>query len=583
MKYKIAAFWLGVWGVLFAFLQISNSYHYYYIEQSQLFQSTWVFWVDRIGLPGGFALWLSEWIVQFFMLPYAGPAITGGLLVMGGWCTGRIVRRIAPQCDVFLLPLLPMLMLLLVHFDFNFLLCGVVAFDLMLLTLWLYVSIAAFPRRLIAGLLLTPVLYWLAGPVGALFAVSITLFELFSRTPKGYWIAFACVEVLLIGICCVYFSVTGEYRFAFLPNVYYQKSLEPKSVIYFSWVCLLFVLAVAFWLKRRPAQMTVKRKAGEAIIQLIVLGGLLYWGLPEYSDRKSARLKELDYYVRMEQWDRVINLCQGKLTNYLYLCYLNKALAEKGELADRIFAFDQRGPQGMLVAWNKAEQCSTILSEIYFTMGQIGLAQEMAFEGYVSAMGYGNPRLLKRLVQTNLIYGAYPIAEKYLNMLENTFYYKDWAKAQRTFLYKDAEVEADPVLGPRRKSLPSESTLSLMKGYDADLMRMAETNPSYKAPIEYLGAFYLLAKDLDGFKNLIEKYYGTEVLPVLPVSFQEALFILSEKEADYWKRFNLPDALQQRFYAYKQAVLAGQRNQSALPGLMYRSFGNTYWFYFMFK
>lgn len=49
-------------------------------------------------------------------------------------------------------------------------------------------------------------------------------------------------------------------------------------------------------------------------------------------------------------------------------------------------------------------------------------------------MGYGNPRMLKRLVQTNLIYGAYPVAEKYIRILENTFYYKDWAKSQRKFL-----------------------------------------------------------------------------------------------------------------------------------------------------
>ena len=583
MKYKIAAFWLVVWGVLFAFLQITNQYHYYGLEQTQLFQSTWAFWIERVGLPGGFALWLSEWLVQFFMLPYAGPALTSGLLALAGWVTGRIVRRIAPHSELFLLPLLPMVMLMFVHFDFNSLISGVVAFDLMLLTLWLYMSVAVFRYRLLAGLLLTPVLYWLAGPVGGLFAVSISLYEGLSRTPKGYWTLLAWGEVLLLGIGCVYFSVTGEYRFAFLPDAYYHKSLEPKNVIYFSWICLLLVLAIAAWLKRRPAQPALKRRIGLGAVQMLLLGGLLYWGLPKYSDQKSARLKELDYYVRMEQWNQIIKLCQSKLTNYLYLCYLNKALAEKGELADRMFTFDQRGPQGLLVAWNKAEQCSTILSEIYFTMGQIGLAQEMAFEGYVSAMGYGNPRLLKRLVQTNLIYGAYPIAAKYLDMLENTFYYKDWAKAHRRFLNNDAAVAADPVLGPRRKMLPPESSLALMRGYDADLMLMAETNPSYKASIEYLGAFYLLAKDLGGLKKLIEKYYGTEVMPVLPVSFQEALFIISEKEADYWRRFDLPEAMQQRFYAYKQAVLSGQRNSSALPGLMNRSYGNTYWFYFMFK
>ena len=37
MKYKLVAFWLIVFGSLFAFLQTGFEYHFYYIEQSQLF------------------------------------------------------------------------------------------------------------------------------------------------------------------------------------------------------------------------------------------------------------------------------------------------------------------------------------------------------------------------------------------------------------------------------------------------------------------------------------------------------------------------------------------------------------------
>lgn len=93
------------------------------------------------------------------------------------------------------------------------------------------------------------------------------------------------------------------------------------------------------------------------------------------------------------------------------MCHLNMALANKGELSDKMFNFDQRGPQGLLVQWNKSENISCMLSDIYFTMGATASSQEMAFEGYVSAMEDGNPRMLKRLVQTNLIYGTYPVAE----------------------------------------------------------------------------------------------------------------------------------------------------------------------------
>ena len=110
------------------------------------------------------------------------------------------------------------------------------------------------------------------------------------------------------------------------------------------------------------------------------------------------------------------------------------ALARKGILADEAFKYTQHGPRGLMVAWNKSTTISALLSDVYFTMGNVAAAQEMAFESNIGALCDGNPRMTQRLVQTNLIYGAYPVAEKYIAVLENTFYYKYWAKAQRKFL-----------------------------------------------------------------------------------------------------------------------------------------------------
>lgn len=583
MKSKIFIFWLVLFGALFAFLQVCFKYHFFYIEQSQLFQFSWPYITDRLLSPGGTALLLSEFLVQFFIIPYAGPAIVAALLTFAGFCTGRIVKQIAPSSDPLLWVFLPVITLLFLHFDFNYLVAGTVAYDCILLLLWRYVSQQNNRTRLIISLIGTPFLFVIVGPVALLFAVAVSLYELLNRTPRGYWSLSAIAEALLLGVCSVYFSWSGEYRFVFLPDVYYHPSLEPKSVIYFAWIGLLMAIAFAFLLKRRVAVPGKKRRIGEALLQIGAIGVLLWWGLPKYSDEKSAKLKELDYYARSAQWDKIIDSCQGKLTNFLYMCYLNRALVEKGEFVDRMFEFDQRGPQGLLVSWNKSEQISSLLSDIYFTMSYIGSSQQMAFEAYVSSLGAGNPRMLQRLVQTNLLYGAYPVAEKYIRILENTFYYKKWAASHRKFLYRDDLVEADPVLGPKRKSLPDASNLAGIDGINADLQKLAEVNPQNTAPLHYLGAFYLLSKDLKGFKEMVEKNFGTDVLPALPVYYQEALIVLSEKEPDYWKKYGISDAIVNRFTEYKKQVLAHKSNPAALPGLLRRAYGNTYWYYFMFK
>ena len=583
MKYKLVAFWLIVFGALFAFLQMCFEYHFYYIEQSQLFLFSEAYIRNKLLLPGGFSMLVAEFLVQFFIRPYVGALVTAVLLTGVGVCTAGIVKRIAPVSGLFILYVLPMLALLFMHFDFNYRVQGTVCYLMMMALLCGYMRIRNDLFRLVAGCVLVPVLFWLAGSIAVLFAGMVCLFEGLRKTPKWYISLIGVAEVLLLGVGTVYFSLMGEYRWVFGPDLYYHYTLHPKEIIYYSWICLPLVFLVAFFIRNKNSLSGKKWRAGiSCIAQLAMIAAVLWWGMPKYSDAKTLKLKKLDYFARTEQWDKTIEECKGKLTNFLYMCHLNMALANKGELSDKMFNFDQRGPQGLLVQWNKSENISCMLSDIYFTMGATASSQEMAFEGYVSAMEDGNPRMLKRLVQTNLIYGTYPVAEKYISILEKTYAYRDWAQSQRKYLYNDEVVESDPILGTRRRMLPDRNSLAMIKGLAGDLALILEKGPANSAALQYLGAMYLLAKDLEGFKALVEKYYGTEFLPVLPVHFQEAVIVMSEKEPDYWKRFNVSETIVARFTDYKKQVLAN-RNNSAIAGLLNRSYGNTYWFYFMFK
>ncbi|WP_347156261.1 DUF6057 family protein, partial [Parabacteroides merdae] len=538
---------------------------------------------NKLLLPGGFSMLVAEFLVQFFIRPYVGALVTAVLLTGVGVCTAGIVKRIAPVSGLFILYVLPMLALLFMHFDFNYRVQGTVCYLMMMALLCGYMRIRNDLFRLVAGCVLVPVLFWLAGSIAVLFAGMVCLFEGLRKTPKWYISLIGVAEVLLLGVGTVYFSLMGEYRWVFGPDLYYHYTLHPKEIIYYSWICLPLVFLVAFFIRNKNSLSGKKWRAGiSCIAQLAMIAAVLWWGMPKYSDAKTLKLKKLDYFARTEQWDKTIEECKGKLTNFLYMCHLNMALANKGELSDKMFNFDQRGPQGLLVQWNKSENISCMLSDIYFTMGATASSQEMAFEGYVSAMEDGNPRMLKRLVQTNLIYGTYPVAEKYISILEKTYAYRDWAQSQRKYLYNDEVVESDPILGTRRRMLPDRNSLAMIKGLAGDLALFLEKGPANSAALQYLGAMYLLAKDLEGFKALVEKYYGTEFLPVLPVHFQEAVIVMSEKEPDYWKRFNVSETIVARFTDYKKQVLAN-RNNSAIAGLLNRSYGNTYWFYFMFK
>lgn len=581
-KYKSLALNVFVFLFLFVFLMIYSKFHFFCVEQNQLFQQSWPFISEKLVQPGGFALVVAEYLVQFFIIPNAGALITALLLVLVGMLTNAIMKRIDPDNRWFLFACLPILTLLFIHLDYNYIIQGTVAFIMMLSALYAVLGIRNINYRLTASIILTVLLFVLAGPVFSLFAVSVILCEAVNRTPKWYYSLVMGLVALLLGICSVYYSFIGEYRFAFLPDGYYHIRLQPDNVIYYSWLSLLLAILAAFVFRGRKV-LSRKMLVLADIAQLLILVGLFWKGIELYGDAKSYRLKIMDYYARTEQWDKILDMCKKPMTNYLYICHANMALAQKGLLADNAFKYDQRGLQGLAVTWNKSANVSTLLSDIYFTMGNVAIAQEMAFESNIASLCDGNPRMVKRLIQTNLIYGAYPIAEKYISILENTAFYKDWAKEQRKFLYNDVAVESDPLLGGMRKGLLANNTLSQIDGFAMELKQMVDQNPSNKTAFQYLGVFYLLGKDMDGFKQFIETYYGTELLPSLPVPYQEAIITLSEREPDYWKRFGVSESIVQRFADYKQQVLANRNNVNSLPGLMSRSYGDTYWYYFMFK
>ena len=151
MRLKVTAFWLVALTALFVFLQEYSRFHFFFIEQSQLFQFTGEYISGKLSMPGGYS--------------YAGAGITAVLLLFAGIGMRGIVRRIVPDTGLFLLYLIPVILLMFLHFDFNYLVFGTIAFNLMLLALYLCLRISDDKWRMIAEIVVTPLLYGLAGAV----------------------------------------------------------------------------------------------------------------------------------------------------------------------------------------------------------------------------------------------------------------------------------------------------------------------------------------------------------------------------------------------------------------------------------
>ena len=573
-------FWPVVFLLLFFFQQNHFAFHFFYIEQEQLFLWDSSYLMTRMIEPAGMVTWITEFCVQFFVHPHYGALIMSAWLTCIGMLTAGIIRRIAPAANLFLLCLLPVVLVHFNHFDANYSCRGTIAYTLLLVVMYGYFFITNLTARVLYAILFGVLLFWSAGAVSFLFATCILWRELFNRFSRAYYFIIPLLPVAMLAFWGVYSARFGEFRLLLFPDGYYNHMLRPGIAIYFPWIFLFILLLVCRLLCKREKSGGVFKHL-ETVGQLLLVIFVFWLGKGKFVNRDTDIYSELDFYMRSEQWDKIIERCGGDITDHLHLCCLNMALAEKGELTDRMFSFNQKGVRSLSVPWNKEPRVSVLLSDIYFSMGDIALAQWMAFEANVSMPNSCGTRMLKRLIQTNLIYGAYPVAEKYIDLLGKTKYYKDWSNEHRRFLWNDEAVENDSLLGIKRRCIPAESILT----YDlqvAFIEQVAANNPDHVASLQYTGAFYLLSKQLHFFKDFIGKFYGTNVLPVLPEAYQEAIIILSEQEPSYLEQFVISPSVIVRFNEYKKQVTSNQNNSAALPGLLKKKFGNTYWYYYMY-
>ena len=218
----------------------------------------------------------------------------------------------------------------------------------------------------------------------------------------------------------------------------------------------------------------------------------------------------LSIMTRERDWKGIIEKCDQErtITNLLSQNFLNMSLAEEGLLGDRLFDNPCRDIRSIYNDVLLNEDFAVLLSDIFYSMGHVAQSQRYAFE-LNEKKNNMSPRMLQRLVQTNIIYGHYRVAEKYLLWLKKTLFYKEWAEKQENFLDNDVAVEKDPEYGIKRKALIADNRFSGIKGLDDDLLNIArQTRGSRQCitTLQYLGSLYLLARYDKRFINLCEEF-----------------------------------------------------------------------------
>ena len=598
MKQKSRILYLFGWCLLFmaifAYCQYFLSYNYPFVEQLSFFRFSKEFAFTTLEQPGGVATYIASFLSQFFLLSAIGPLISAVLAVLLTVFLDLSLRQIYTKYYLPFLSAIPALTCLWLETDFNYYLSGTVSLLLACITFWLYLksrSMCSLFVRLGGLLLLSWPMYYGLGSNALLMVGLCVLSELRKSDKKSFW----GLLVLPVAIACpimLYYVEKGkDLFFQLLPAGYYVDSLPTPNLIYYAWIAVLMNVILAKLLAAKHAvsenkPLSVFNRITHAAwlvgIQFVAVIALMYGGMKVYNSATNYEAKVFDFYSRTGQW---MQLLQDKhlraQKNFMHTCYQNLALSSLNLMGDKLFACPQTGFPGLFIKWNKTVNSSIVLSDVYWQCGNVALAQEMAFEGMIASRDGVNPRLLMRLVQTNLVAGNYLVAEKYINLLADTYSYAEQAEEYRKLLFNDQAVLDDAELGPRKKCMRSFGLTSTQSTVE-DLNLIIACNPEFIPAFHYYAAACLLVKDIPSFKNFIEKYHDAPALSKMPIHLQEAVIISYESEPERWTALGVTSQVKQRFEQYR-AQLLSYRGSPMLGRKMAASFRDTYWYYFMFR
>ena len=499
-----------------------------YQEQYQLFLFTPSYFTERISVPGGLADYVAEFITQFYYV-YALGTI---LLALVFFCLQRLtwvlMRRSGVSPSWYLLSFIPTMALWALMGNENVLLSFAIALLGMEEIMLHYIIVRDHSRGWTAPavylLIAIPVGYWLVGPV--VIGLSLILMsdsqiqsnvsvtniksaqaqspaeEKVHRkplvTPLGWMLLSVLYFVAIVWLCgrilqYPYYKLFGGINYFRYPGV----------IPVMQWVVVaLFALLplVASYLPRLEGKKAMRAKIAQLVVIVLAAVPLLRFSF----DRATYELIDYDYLVRTHQWQRIIEKAgKHQASSPMSVSCVNLALAMQGQLCDRLFEFYQNGAEGLFPTFTRDMTSPLPTAEVFYQLGMVNDAERYTFEAQEAIPNYRKSgRLTRRIAQCEIINGNYGVAAKYLRMLENSLFYRQWARSQERFLYNSAAVKVDPEYG-RLRDLRIKHHDYLFSDQEMDQMLglLLVDNKKYdnRMAYEYLIAYELLQRDLDRF------------------------------------------------------------------------------------
>ena len=607
---------------------VINPELHYYIRQSAFLTDS-LFFQGFTRYPGGLSDYLSEFIAQFFYYKSVGSILIVLVASLQGILAINLIERIAGKVKLnFSFFALILLLSILAQSNYYYPFYASVRLLITSIFVWAFTVLTLkFPRiHLASGFLLATLLFYLAGGAALfVFALSVILIQIrFSKDNMDLlilplfvafagimlWIAYKYIFLVdkslvysiahskkpmitsytpVLFLYALYSLLPAYILIAFIFNKFHKKrkqiyapDAEKRTVNKITKINVAKASVKSEVIKKTNLEKPKLKILNSSIFllgsQFAIILLLAVLSLSFMIDIEQRKRLLVSFYGANGDWDNVVKTAESLkeydlFTNVEY----NKALANTGKLSGNLFNYKQlAGSSGLFLDGTVTSDVPFICCDQYYDLGFIYESQHWAFEA--QTIFPNSPRLMKRLVQINVVHGKYKLAEKFLQQLDKNMLYHRWVANYQKYIDDTTLVAKDPDFSWKRKCEPIESFTA--KKYKEKLSKLLEANPSNKMAFEYLICSNLLDGDLGTFESRISE---NKIFPMnpLPQCWEEAyiLYCYMSRKSPTNKDIKLTKPNIERFNSFVKAITPFGNNWQSARQSLQKEYGATYWYY----
>ena len=422
LQYISSAFW-GV--VVFLYWWLLHPGALAFQEQNQLFLFTWDYFLERIVISGGLADYIAEFITQFNYVPLLGEALMALLFVI----FQRSIARVIGKDEWYILSFIPPVMMLLYMSDFYVLLCYLVA---LIFAIQLCAVYNRYPG-IIWTALVTALGYWLIGPAVFLFTVYVAVKE---RNKNSLLLIALVVAVVVISKLT--YLQQYPWKTLFFGVNYYRRALTVPAMQVCISVASVLIPLISGYLPKPKSYVTL------VLGLALAVGGT--FGCAKSYQKDVVELIAYENLVRHEDWNGILKRAESYQPNSeLGSVTVNLALIMSGRGAE-MPEFKQFGTRGLIQPRVRNFISNSASCEVFWRLGMINESLRYAFDTQESLVNNRKSgRWMSRMAECQMLNRRYDVAEKYLDILSHSLFYRKWANEQRQYLRNEEAIMSHSV------------------------------------------------------------------------------------------------------------------------------------------